>query len=146
MIFDLRSLPDDKNRPRLYLMQMPFKPRGIRLTPVEMPVTMGALDGPMIDRVRPALEALMGAAKVNDYLGNDRSFAVSEDVGLRLLVLFTALSGARASERLQTAVESIMRLSVDDASYWVEKLRNLATLAPEKAERVRRSFFDMIED
>lgn len=145
MLFDLRSLPDEKARPRIFLMQLPFKTKA-RLNAVSVPTTLASLEGNALALAKPALGKIMGEGKLEEYLVSDSSFVVNEENGIRLLVMFLALSGARASEKVQQAVEAIMKMTQADAEYWIEKLRNLVNIPPEKAEKVRKSFFEMLDD
>lgn len=145
MLFDLRSLPDEKTKPRLYLLQLPYRAKTIRIDSVEVPVTLAAIEGDLIDLLRPMLEKVLGPGKSEEFLRTDRSFVVKEDLGLQLLVGMLTLAGSRKSERLAKAIPAILRLDTADAEYWYPKLRAANELSPDKAERVRASFFSILE-
>jgi len=145
MLFELRSLPDEKSNPRLFLMQLPFRPKTVRIEPVKTPMALAALEGDMLEMVRPAVEKILGTGKSEDFFRNDRAFVINEESGLRMLIVLLALTGSRRSERLAKAVKPMFEMNLADAEYWFPKLRALSELSPEKAERIRASFFAILD-
>jgi hypothetical protein len=145
MLFDLRSIPDDKNRPRVFLIQLPLKPKEARIPPVDMPVSMAYIEGTELKAVRPALEKILGGVdKTDEFLASDVAVKVKETDGVRLLVLFLTLSGAKNPDKLAQSAVAVMGMELGDAEFWAGKLRNLAGLPAEKAERIRTSFLTML--
>lgn len=116
------------------------------MTPVDMPTCLAVLDGAAIKAAKGAIEILLGGAgKAEAFLSADKSERIGEIEGVKALVLFLAMNGAKSPERVAQSQDAIMKMDQEDAEYWVAKLRNLPGLPPEKAERVRRSFLDMLE-
>lgn len=145
MSFDLRSLPDDRSRPRLFLIQLPLRPKRSALTAVDVPTTLASLEGAGLDFAKAALTLIDGIKNADAFLGQDSNVRLEEDTGLRVALMCISLSTSRASEKLSTAAKRIMALEASEAQYWFAKLQAGQALPKDKVERLRRLFFDVLD-
>lgn len=123
--FELRFLPDDNNKPRLFLIQLPLRTR--HMTSVDAPRTIAHLDGKALTAARPVLGTLLRTANVDEaqisqLFSRDHTLPVSEEVAMRLGLVFQAVNSLRSPDRVQAAIDRISHLDEDDLVYWLKKL------------------------
>lgn len=144
--FELRSLPDERNNPRLFLIQLPLRTRHV--SSVSVPQTIAFLDGTALDAARPVLGNLLRGANVNEAqvmeaLSRDYTIPVDEEIAMRLGLVFHAISSLRSPDRVRTAIDRISRLDKDDLIFWINKL---TTADPEMAEKHRRALLFVLTE
>lgn len=120
---ELLSRPDEKGKPRVYLLQFPYK--STQLPNVDVPTTIASLDGTSLDSSHELLAPVVGGKEaLVTFLKKGGSVAVSEDDALRLGLTFIAIGPLRSEERMAGMVQGIKDMSPDEAAYWLKKIVN----------------------
>ena len=129
--FELRVIPKDKGDYRLELWEPPANdtrpPKGRKSKP------LSTIDGWYMElssiNIRKALEN-------NGYKNSDLKrtrrvpFRLTEEYGIRLDLVFKAVSGMRKRSRIEDVLHGIQEMSREEALYWHAKIsRNNGTLS-----------------
>lgn len=134
--FELRSIPDDRNRGRLFLLQLPCRTK--YLVEVAQPVTIARLDGTALEAAVEPLTNIMRAyglseQAVHDLLTSNHAVPLAEELAIRLGLVFNAINTLRSGAKVATAVRRAEAMSVDEGVFWLKKL--IAEDSPTDAHR-----------
>ncbi len=125
-LFELRSLPEGRAKQRVFLLQLPHRAEFAKV--VEVPTTVGRLDGTSLAATRPSIAAILqnnnghGVNVADDAFTEDRVYPVGEDAGMRLHLLFEAAQIMRSPEKMQQVGAAIAAMEPYDVTYWHKKI------------------------
>jgi hypothetical protein len=123
--FELRSLPADKSRGRLFLLQLPYKSE--RLPTVEVPTTVARIEGAAFKLAQPAIATALaaqglGAERAAAFLMSDETLVIDETQALRLGLIFNLVNALRSGDKVQQIVEGIALMSEVETAFWLGKI------------------------
>ena len=128
--FELRAIPDDRSRSRLFLLQWPRRTGRVRA--VERPTTIGTLEGATLRAGWGAIAVIL--AKNTAWQGEFTEASIDgvdlassvvpldEPVAVRLALVFNTLPTLRAIEKVQQLSQGLQRLDDFDTAYWFDKI------------------------
>lgn len=123
--FELRSIPDDRNRTRLFLLQLPL--RTTHLPQVDTVVTIARLDGSAFQATAESLSRILVASglseqEVRELMTSGRTVPLAEDLAIRLGLIFNVVHALRSKDKIATALQRTETFSVDDSVFWFRKV------------------------
>lgn len=125
--FEIRSIPDEKKRGRLFLIQLPLRTK--YMAEVAEPVTVARLDGAALDVATEHLQPLLASADVSgdalaELLTSDRSLPIAEETAIRLGLVFNAVNALRSGAKIETAIQRAAEMPAEEAVFWLRKIVN----------------------
>ena len=120
--FELQSLPQDKAKGRLFLVQNPY--RTDRIKAVTEPTTIARLEGTAMRLASQVLTGILGAktlapADVDGFLAKEGRLALDEAQALRLSLALSVVNTMRSDEKVQQILEGIEKMGPDEVSSWM---------------------------
>lgn len=132
--FEIRSIPAERGRRRLYLVQLPLRTRLI--AGVDAPVTIAQIDGATLDAAEGAVAALLelpgegveflGGASGETPFSSPATYQVEEDLALSLALIFNGVNSLRSEEKIREIVDGVSRMPAEQAKTWVAMLADNA--------------------
>lgn len=131
--FELRSLPDERGKPRVFLVQLPLRTK--HLDAVADIVTRGRLDGATLELAEDAIVAMLRDAGATfdrpssepgvepaGVFDVDRTLPVGEADAIRLSLIFNAVNSLRSEDKVQAIIDGISAMPIEQATAWMSMI------------------------
>lgn len=154
--FELRFLPDERNRPRLFLLQLPAPTTWVE--GVDQPTTVAKLEGANLVTAEPVLKTIVAAAvaqrmshdngavhvltgdepgsglAVLEWAGFPTTIALAEPVAVHIGLLCHGVSSLRSKDRVDEALTAVAVMQPEEVHFWSRVLAS----APDADVRRKR--------